>query len=165
MKVVVVVVVMLGTITLISGSASADGAAFSSPANVIFDTDACIDIDDGMALAIVHALVDRHEARLVAVTVSLDETWCAPYVDVLNTFYGHLGVPVGTIRNGLSLKTAEERISLGMAQVMKLPHVKQEEPQLGQQPSDDTFAQYILKRRNPDGSPVDPHRLTPQNTG
>src|SRR5690242_6407814 len=62
---------------------------FNAPVNVIFDTDMCLDPDDAMALAIVHALHNRHEVNLVAVTVSLDESWCAPYVDVLNTFYGH----------------------------------------------------------------------------
>jgi purine nucleosidase len=136
------ILINLGTIILFSGSVVAENAVFNGPINVIFDTDLCLDDDDGMALAIVHALHDRHEANLVAVTVGLDEKWCAPYADVLNTFYGHPDVPIGTIRNGLSLKAAWEEIVKGE---LKLP--------------DDTFAQLILKRKNPDGSPIYPRRL------
>jgi hypothetical protein len=117
--------------------------------NIIFDTDMCMDIDDGMALAIVHALHDRHEAKLVAVTVSLDEKWCAPYVDVLNTFYGHPDVPIGVIRNGPSEKLATERIHAGLG----LPRVWHKKPSI-------KFAQYILDRKHPDGSPVYPRHLT-----
>lgn len=35
----------------------------AEPVSVVFDTDACLDIDDTMALALAHALEDRHEAE------------------------------------------------------------------------------------------------------
>lgn len=146
----------LATIALIflaSGSpvsvAAAPGSGASDPPNVIFDTDVCLDDDDGMALAIVHALQARHEANLVAVTVGLDEKWCAPYVDILNTFYGRPDIPIGTIRQGPSLTAAVEKIHRGVG----LPEVKQEQ-------LSDRFPQFILKRRNAAGLPIYPHRLT-----
>jgi len=37
---------------------------------VIFDTDIWSDIDDALALAMLHALHDRHEINLAAVTIS-----------------------------------------------------------------------------------------------
>src|SRR3984885_3391067 len=60
-----------------------------SPINVIFDTDIWSDIDDALALAMLHALQDRHEVTLLAVTISTDDPWCAAYVSLVNTFYGH----------------------------------------------------------------------------
>jgi purine nucleosidase len=73
----------------------------AAPVAVIFDTDMWSDIDDAMALAMLHTLEDRHEIRLVAVTVSTDEPWCAPYVDLIDTFYGHPEIPVGRVHDGL----------------------------------------------------------------
>lgn len=118
----------------------------TAPVNVIFDTDACWDNDDGMALAIVHALHDRHEANLVAVTLSIDEQWCAPYVDVINMFYNHPDIPIGAIRSGLGLDAAQEKSRT--ARSAKKP----------QHPTY-TFADLILKQKNPDGLPIYPRRL------
>src|SRR4030081_2845521 len=72
-----------------------------APINVVFDTDMWSDIDDALALAMLHALQDRHEINLVAVTVSTDIKWCASYVDLVDTFYGHPQVPVGLAHDGI----------------------------------------------------------------
>jgi len=80
--------------------------AFSSvvlgqtPAGIIFDTDMGNDVDDALALAMLHAFRDRHEINLLAVTITKDNKWAAPYVDVVNNFYGHPEIPIGTVRNG-----------------------------------------------------------------
>src|SRR5258706_10764368 len=71
-----------------------------TPPNIIFDTDMGNDIDDALALAMLHAFQSRHEANLLAVTITKDNKWSAPYVDLVNTFYGHPDIPIGTIRNG-----------------------------------------------------------------
>ena len=140
--------IIFGLISFFSGSVFAEVIDSKVPVNAIFDTDMCIDPDDGMALAIVHALHDRHEANLVAVTIGLDEKWCAPYTDILNTFYGHPDIPIGTIRNGLGLKEATEKIRKGMGW-----------PQPKQKKTVDSFAEFILKRKYPDDSPVYPRHL------
>src|ERR1700674_3263745 len=75
-----------------------------APINVIFDTNFLSDIDYALALAMLHALQDRHEINLVAVTVSTDIEWCASYVDLIDTFYGHAKVPIGPVRDGLDLE-------------------------------------------------------------
>ena len=36
----------------------------------------------------------------LAVTITKDNKWAAPYVDVVNTFYGRPEIPIGTVRNG-----------------------------------------------------------------
>jgi len=67
---------------------------------IIFDTDMGNDIDDALALAMLHAFQNRHEVNLLAVTITKDNQWAAPYVDVVNTFYGRPEIPIGTVRNG-----------------------------------------------------------------
>lgn len=130
--------------SIFSGAAFADKPDIKGRINVVFDTDVCLDIDDGMALAIVHALQDRHEANLVAVTVSIDERPCAPYLSALNAFYGHPDIPIGTVRNGLSQRSARDK----MEEAVGL-HTR----------GDETFADFILKKSGPDGSPVYPRGL------
>ena len=50
----------------------------AQPIPVIFDTDIGNDIDDALALGVIHALQSRGECRLVAVTISKDNALCAP---------------------------------------------------------------------------------------
>ncbi|MGH7191931.1 MAG: nucleoside hydrolase, partial [Candidatus Saccharimonadales bacterium] len=54
------------------------------PMPLIFDTDIGNDVDDALALGVIHALQSRHECRLLAVTVNKDEPRCAPFVDLVN---------------------------------------------------------------------------------
>lgn len=83
------------------------GAAASSPAplppiGVIFDTDMGNDIDDALALGILHALESRGECRLLAVTITKDEAASAPFCDLVNTFYGRGDIPIGVVRKGMT---------------------------------------------------------------
>jgi hypothetical protein len=55
---------------------------------LIFDTDMGNDIDDALALGVIHALQNRRECELLAVTVTKDNEFSAPFVDLVNTFYG-----------------------------------------------------------------------------
>jgi inosine-uridine nucleoside N-ribohydrolase len=72
----------------------------TQPVPVIFDTDMGNDVDDAVALAILHALETRGEARILAVTITKDHPEAAPYVDLVNTFYGRGGIPIGVVKNG-----------------------------------------------------------------
>jgi len=53
-------------------------AARSAPVDVIFDTDMMTDCDDAGALAVLHALADRGECRIVATVVSSAGTQVGP---------------------------------------------------------------------------------------
>jgi len=77
------------------------------PTRIIFDTDMWGDIDDVLALAMLHTLQDRGEARLLAVTSSTDDRSTVSFIDALDTFYGHGDIPIGMVRNGV---TAEQTI-------------------------------------------------------
>lgn len=79
------------------------------PTRVIFDTDMWGDIDDVLALAMLHALQDRGEATLLAVTSSTDEPSTAMFIDAFDTFYGHGDIPVGLVRGGVTARQTVER--------------------------------------------------------
>jgi hypothetical protein len=75
------------------------GAAMGAT-GIIFDTDIGNDVDDVLALGMIHALQTRGECRLLAVTITKDHPDAAAFTDAVNTFYGRGDVPVGVVRNG-----------------------------------------------------------------
>ena len=104
-------------------------AARAQAVPVIFDTDMGNDVDDALALAMLHALQSRGECRLIAVTLTKDNPFAAPYVDLVNTFYGRAFLPVGAVKGS------------------------------GITPENSRMIQAPCERRNADGSPVYPRRL------
>ncbi len=72
------------------------------PVSLIFDTDMGNDIDDALALGVIHALQSRGECRLLAVTSTKDNEFSVPFIDLVNTFYGRGDIPVGAVRNGVT---------------------------------------------------------------
>ncbi len=80
-------------------------ASAATPLDVIFDTDMGNDVDDALALAMLHAFASRGEVKLLAVTVSKDNPWAAEYVRLVNEYYGRGTIPVGIVHDG---KTRED---------------------------------------------------------
>ncbi|HEV8041238.1 MAG TPA: nucleoside hydrolase [Bryobacteraceae bacterium] len=74
--------------------------AAPGPVRVIFDTDMGNDVDDALALGILHALETRGEAKLLAVTITKDNPYAATFVDLENTFYRRGEIPIGIVKNG-----------------------------------------------------------------
>ncbi|MBN2310144.1 MAG: nucleoside hydrolase [Candidatus Hydrogenedentes bacterium] len=70
------------------------------PVPLIFDTDIGNDVDDALALGVIHALQSRGECELIAVTITKDHGLCAPFVDAVNTFYGRGAIPIGVVKDG-----------------------------------------------------------------
>jgi len=81
-------------------SLSATAFLHAAPVPIIFDTDMGNDVDDAMALAMIHNLEKRGACKLLAVTITKDHPKAAPYVDAFNTFYGYPDVPIGVVRDG-----------------------------------------------------------------
>src|SRR5438270_11561388 len=67
---------------------------------LILDTDIGNDVDDALALAMIHALQNRADVQLLAVTITKDNRYAAPFVDLVNTFYGRPDIPIGVVRDG-----------------------------------------------------------------
>ncbi len=78
--------------------------AQAEPVRIIFDTDMGNDIDDAMALAMIHNLEKRGACKLLAVTSTKDHPKSASFIDALNTFYGRPNIPIGAVRNGVTPK-------------------------------------------------------------
>lgn len=89
---------------LTSGPATAAGVPWNlpGPVRVIFDTDMYGDIDDALALAMLHALESRGEIELLAVTISTQAGEAARYVDAIDTFYGRGSIPIGVVSGGVT---------------------------------------------------------------
>ncbi len=58
------------------------------------------DCDDALALGMIHALENRAEVHLLAVTITKENRDAAAYIDLVDTFYGRPDVPIGLVRNG-----------------------------------------------------------------
>jgi inosine-uridine nucleoside N-ribohydrolase len=65
---------------------------------IIFDTDIGNDVDDVLALGMLHALQTRGACELLAVTTTRGDEWSGPFVNAVNTFYGRPNIPIGCIR-------------------------------------------------------------------
>lgn len=88
----VVLAVVVGTTSM----------SFAQPIPLVFDTDIGNDVDDVLALGMIHALQTRGLCELLAVTITKDHEQCAPFVDAVNTFYGRGEIPIGITHSGIT---------------------------------------------------------------
>jgi purine nucleosidase len=70
------------------------------PLPVVFDTDIGNDVDDCLALAMLHSFASRGDIRLVAVTITKDNPWAPRLTSAINRFYGRSNTPIGVVSNG-----------------------------------------------------------------
>lgn len=82
------------------------------PVRLIFDTDLGNDVDDAMAMALIHALQNRGKCELLAVTLTKDHELAGPFADAINHFYGRVSIAIGVVRDGV---TPDEGKFLGLA--------------------------------------------------
>ena len=78
----------------------ATALAQAEPVKLIFDTDMGNDVDDLMALCMIHNLQSRGAVELLAVTITKDHPQAAAFVDAVNTFFGRPDTPVGVVKGG-----------------------------------------------------------------
>lgn len=105
-------------------ASTAEPIQSTRPVPLIFDTDIGNDVDDVLALGVIHALQSRGECELLAVTITKDHELCGPFVDAVNTFYGRGAVPIGVVKGGV---TPEEGKFVGLTLkedngVFRYPH-------------------------------------------
>lgn len=70
-------------------------SASDYPKRVIYDTDLGGDVDDGLALSLIHAQISRGEVDLLAVTITNASRFVPRYVRMLNTYFGRPDIPIG----------------------------------------------------------------------
>ena len=101
------------------------GSSMAVPVRLIFDTDMGNDVDDLMALCMIHNLQKRGACELLAVTVTKDHPQAAAFVDAVNTLYGYPDIPIGVVHGGAAKKAgkfnrlADERNADGS---LRYPH-------------------------------------------
>lgn len=88
----------IATMGIALSALAADSPAVPPPVKIIFDTDIGNDVDDALALGLLHALADRGVCELLGVTTTRSDELAGPFVDAVNTFYGRPGLPIGCIR-------------------------------------------------------------------
>ena len=96
----------------IFSSVSGQAEENRTPVPLIFDTDIGNDVDDVLALGVIHALESRGECKLLAVTITKDNPLAGRFVDCVNTFYGRGNVPIGIVEEGV---TPQEGKFIGLA--------------------------------------------------
>jgi len=74
-----------------------------SPVSVIFDTDMGPDYDDVGALALLHALADSGEVKILATVSSNMYANSVPCIEVINTYFGRPDIPLGAPRKGVNI--------------------------------------------------------------
>lgn len=69
------------------------------PVPIIFDTDMDLDCDDAGALAVLHALMDFSEAKILGVIVDVPFEASAKCVMIINNYYNRPEIPVGLLED------------------------------------------------------------------
>ncbi|MDR1675685.1 MAG: nucleoside hydrolase [Tannerella sp.] len=93
------------------------------PVSLIFDTDLGPDYDDVGALALLHALADSGQVKLLATVSSNKDERVIPCIEVINTYFGRPDLPAGAPKSegGVSL-TAGHRVKWTDVLPAKYPH-------------------------------------------
>jgi inosine-uridine nucleoside N-ribohydrolase len=98
-------------------------ACRQKPVSLIFDTDLGPDYDDVGAMALLHALADSGQVKLLATLSSNKDERVVPCIEVINTYFGRPDIPVGAPKSegGVSL-TASHRVKWTDVLPAKYPH-------------------------------------------
>lgn len=85
------------------------GARVTKGVPIVLDTDIAGDCDDVGTVAMLNALADLGEARILGVVVNTSLPWGPRCADTICTYYGRPDVPVGIARKGLPVKSRYAR--------------------------------------------------------
>jgi len=78
-----------------SSTAAVTSQSRPAPVKIIFDTDIGNDVDDALAISVLHALQSRGDCELLAVTITKPDELAGPFVDAISHFYGRPRIPIG----------------------------------------------------------------------
>jgi hypothetical protein len=93
-------------------------AAEREPVPVILDTDMASDVDDVGSVALLHALANRGEAKILAMGVCVKNPWTPLCLDAINTYFKRPEIPLGVVKG-----TAVKDRSLYTRQIaQEFPH-------------------------------------------
>src|SRR5262249_47031117 len=90
-------VLLLAATMSVSGGAGENSQPLHAP-RIIFDTDIGNDVDDVLALGMLHNLQTRGACELLGVTISKSDDLAGPFANAVNTFYGRPDLPIGCVQ-------------------------------------------------------------------
>jgi len=73
-------------------------ASEPQPVSLIFDTDMMGDVDDVGTTAVLHALADQNEVKILAMGVCVKNPWSPLCLDALNTYFRRPDIPLGVVK-------------------------------------------------------------------
>jgi pyrimidine-specific ribonucleoside hydrolase len=85
----------LSILLIFSNCSNPQPETISTPVKIIFDSDLGPDYDDVGALAFLHAMADSGKAEILATLSSNKHELVAPSIEVINTWFGRPGLPLG----------------------------------------------------------------------
>lgn len=77
---------------------SVEQAFAKEPIKIIFDTDMGNDVDDVVALDMLHKYMDEGRIDLLGVISSKREAGSVKFIDAMNTLYGYPNIPIGIVK-------------------------------------------------------------------
>ncbi len=90
------------------------------PVSIIIDTDIAPDYDDVGAMAVLHSLADRGEAKILAtISCNVFET-TVPTLSLLNTYFKRPEIPIGVTKGDKPNKDCQQKWAEAI--VKKYPH-------------------------------------------
>lgn len=72
---------------------------------VILETDIGNDVDDALAMDMLHKYIDAEEIDVLAIMINKNGEAPAEFTDIMDTWYGHSDIPIGIVRNGADCET------------------------------------------------------------
>jgi hypothetical protein len=89
---------LLLLLSVLALAAASAGAAKPKPVSIIFDSDIGPDVDDAGTTAVLNALADMGEAKILAMNCCTSNPGGAPCLDAINTWYVRPNLPIGTFK-------------------------------------------------------------------
>jgi pyrimidine-specific ribonucleoside hydrolase len=83
---------------LIFTESLAQNPSKQAPVNLIFDSDIGPDYDDVGAMAIMHALADSGQVKILATMACNKSKYIAGVMSVINTYFNRPNIPIGVVR-------------------------------------------------------------------
>jgi inosine-uridine nucleoside N-ribohydrolase len=110
------IVVAVATLFFCCSGKKPDATYSKVPLPIIFDTYIGPDYDDIGAIAILHALADSGECKILATMASNQHERIASVLDVMNTYFNRPDLPIGVVRgNAVNMKAPQKWDSLIVA--------------------------------------------------
>ncbi|MDX9883126.1 MAG: nucleoside hydrolase [Prolixibacteraceae bacterium] len=80
---------------------STGGIQKNNVLKMIFETDMGNDVDDALALDMIYKYAEAGKVELLGIMSNKNSKYSAEFIDIMGTWYGHAGIPLGIVKNGI----------------------------------------------------------------